>query len=83
MFQSMVTELLHDDTLGLDDDLGKREIAHGIFDYLWVLCLESSVSQHDLSMHSHRQALEDLTHLITFNYPRALVSFIGRCIGCL
>lgn len=81
MFQSM-TELLHDDTLGLDD-LTKREIAHSIFDYMWILCQESSVSQHDLSLQSHKQAIEDLCHLITLNYPSALVNFIGRCIGCL
>jgi hypothetical protein len=68
--------------LGLDDS-EKRVLAHQILDYLWVLCQESSVSEQDLSMPVHKQAIEELTHLIIFNYPKSVISFIGRCIGCL
>lgn len=42
-------QLLHDQTLGLDN-LEKRDLATKVLDYFWLLCLESSVSQHDLQI---------------------------------
>lgn len=77
-----MTELLHDSTLGVQDT-DKRELAQQVLDYLWSLCLEASVSLHDLPIQAHKTAIDDLTHLVQYNYQKSLISFIGRCVTCL
>lgn len=77
-----LNHLLQDQSLGIDDG-EKRDLASQVLDFLWVLCQESSVSQHDLSIQSHKLAINELAHILTFNYPKSVLSFVARCVGCL
>jgi hypothetical protein len=36
-----------------------------------------------LPIQVHKLAIEDLVHLLNYNYPRGILPFLGKALGCL
>ncbi|CDW85633.1 ubiquitin carboxyl-terminal hydrolase family protein [Stylonychia lemnae] len=74
--------MITDQSLGIDNQ-EKRDLAHQVLEYIWRLCLEETIIDNHVSLQIHKMSIDCFVEVISQNYPKALLPYIGKCIACL
>jgi hypothetical protein len=69
--QMAFRELVTDSTLGIDNQ-EKREIAKQVLEFLWSLCLEETVLEHQVSLQTHKMSIDCFIEILTSSYYPAI-----------
>lgn len=74
--------MITDETLGIED-IEKRQLASQVLEYLFHLCLEETVLQHNFSLQIHKLGIETFVEILSQNYQKAILPYISKCITYL